>query len=223
MHQLKCRYYLRYCDDFVLLSPEREQLLAWREQIAIWLREQRRLELNAKRQRLRPVSNGVDFLGYIVRSDYWLVRQRVVNHLRVRLREYQAQLVEEDSDCRRYHFDRALLDRLHATLASYLGHLQQANTYHLCQALWEDHPFLARYFDFDPQARTLVCNYLPPRGVRNIRQQYRYYRRRFPDTVLFFQVGRFIEFYQPGDKVTADWLGLAPLSANRRGARYGFP
>jgi hypothetical protein len=27
----------------------------------------------------------------------------------------------------------------------------QANTHHLCQALWRDYPFLAQYFDFDPE------------------------------------------------------------------------
>jgi hypothetical protein len=30
---LKCRHYLRYCDDFVLLSRDRAELLEWRERI----------------------------------------------------------------------------------------------------------------------------------------------------------------------------------------------
>jgi hypothetical protein len=42
-HQLHCRHYLRYCDDFVLLAPEREQLLDWREQIAAYLHDNLRL------------------------------------------------------------------------------------------------------------------------------------------------------------------------------------
>jgi hypothetical protein len=73
-HTLKCRHYLRYCDDFVLLSERRKQLLDWRERIADYLREHLRLELNPKRQKLRPVGDGVDFLGYIVRADYLLAR-----------------------------------------------------------------------------------------------------------------------------------------------------
>jgi hypothetical protein len=68
-------------------------LLDWREQIARYLRENLRLELNPQRQRLHPVSDGVDFLVYIVRADYRLVRQRVVNHLHERLRDYQTRLV----------------------------------------------------------------------------------------------------------------------------------
>lgn len=47
-HQLRCRYYIRYCDDFVLLSPDREELLRWRDQIAAFLRYNLKLELNEK-------------------------------------------------------------------------------------------------------------------------------------------------------------------------------
>jgi hypothetical protein len=42
---------------------------AWRRRIERYLTGERSLELNP-RERLRPVSDGVDFLGYIVRRDY---------------------------------------------------------------------------------------------------------------------------------------------------------
>ena len=79
-HTLKCRHYIRYCDDFVLLSHDPEELREWRERIAGFLRDRLVLELNPHRERLRPVSDGIDFLGYIVRRDYLLVRRRVVNN-----------------------------------------------------------------------------------------------------------------------------------------------
>ena len=62
-----------------------------------------------------------------------------------------------------------------------------------------------------------------PAGVRGVARQYRHFRRRFSGDVLFFQVGRFMEFYQPGDVLIARELGLTGMAANRRGARYGFP
>jgi len=86
-HELRCRHYLRYCDDFVLLGESPEQLEDWRGRIEIYLRDALSLELNP-RQRLAPVANGVDFLGYIVRRDYLLVRRRVVGHLRERLGDF---------------------------------------------------------------------------------------------------------------------------------------
>ena len=103
-HELKCRHYLRYCDDFVLLADSPEQLAEWRGRIEAWLRAALCLELNPK-QLLAPVSNGVNFLGYIVRRDYLLVRRRVVNHLRERLAAFEKLLVTEGPGYRRYRFD----------------------------------------------------------------------------------------------------------------------
>ena len=104
-HTLKCRWYLRYCDDFVLLATSRAQLVEWRDRIEGYLREALRLELNPARERLRPVSDGVDFLGYIVRRDYLLVRRRVVGHLRERLRQFEKALLLDGPGYRRYRFE----------------------------------------------------------------------------------------------------------------------
>lgn len=222
-HELKCRYYLRYCDDFVLLSRDREELLRWREQIETYLRETLKLELNEKRQRLQPVSNGIDFLGYIVQRDYLLVRRRVVNNLRSKLKEYQSLLVKNGRCFMVYRFDDVILDRLAATLSSYLGHFKMADTYNLCISLWMRFPFLLQYFDFDPATIRLERKYKFPRGIRMTSRQYLYYRWRFRGDVLFFQVGRFIEFYHVRDKETSNLLGLSKMRKNNRGARYGFP
>jgi hypothetical protein len=100
----------------VLLSRDREELLAWKEQIEKYLMDKLKLQLNHKRQKLRPVSNGIDFLGYIVRRDYMLVRRRVINNLHAKLREYEALLVKDGQWFRRYFFDEDILDRLMATL-----------------------------------------------------------------------------------------------------------
>jgi hypothetical protein len=48
----------------VVLSPERDELLFLRRLIEGYLRDALGLELNP-RERLRPVSHGIDFLGYL--------------------------------------------------------------------------------------------------------------------------------------------------------------
>lgn len=63
-HRLKCGYYLRYCDDFVMLSEKRDKLLEWKAEVERFLAERLKLRLNEKRQSLQPVSNGINFLGY---------------------------------------------------------------------------------------------------------------------------------------------------------------
>jgi hypothetical protein len=69
-HELKCGAYLRYCDDFVLVAQTAEQLAAWKLWIEAFLADRLLLQLNPARERLRPVSDGVDFLGYIVRPTH---------------------------------------------------------------------------------------------------------------------------------------------------------
>lgn len=38
-HELKCRYYLRYCDDFILLDTDKDKLGKWKEQIRQFLQD----------------------------------------------------------------------------------------------------------------------------------------------------------------------------------------
>ncbi|MEA3643270.1 MAG: hypothetical protein VBE63_25530 [Lamprobacter sp.] len=147
-----------------------------------------------RRERLRPVSDGIDFLGYIVRRDYQLARRRVVTHLHQRLRGFEAELVSTGRYLRRYRFEPLLLDALHANLASYLGHLRQADTFHLREVLWARYDFLRQYFSFDPASARLTRRDQPHKGLTSVCAQYAWFRRAYPDGVL-----------------------------NRRRARYGFP
>jgi len=155
-HQLKCKHYLRYCDDFVLLHSDPEQLLDWKWRIADYLKQSLALELNPTRHRLASISNGVDFLGYIVRRDYLLVRRRVVNHLKVKLDDFQRVLVGDWRGRVCYRFDEELLDKLHATLSSYWGHFRLANSHQLKQSIWKRYSFLEHYFEWQAEDLKIV-------------------------------------------------------------------
>jgi hypothetical protein len=122
-----------------------------------------------------------------------------------------------------HRFDEKLLDELAATLSSYLGHFKLANSRGLLQSLWKRFAFLSEYFAFDKVRWRLVRKHPMPKEIRMVRRQYRYFRWQYPEDVLFFQVGPFMEFYDIGEH---DWiapLGLRRMRWNRRGARYGFP
>ena len=132
-HSLKVHFYIRYVDDFVLLSDNLETLIKWRQDIERFLSEKLLLRLHPKRRKLQPISNGIDFLGYIIRSDYILVRRRVINNLNSRLR----------------HFERlnptSSINALQACVQSYLGHFKWADTYRLMKGL-EKKRMLSDYF-----------------------------------------------------------------------------
>ncbi|MBK5963296.1 hypothetical protein CCR95_04105 [Thiocystis minor] len=222
-HELKCPHYLRYCDDFVLLSPDPDQLSEWRERIREYLWTERLLRLNPTRERLRPLSDGVDFLGYIVRREYRLVRRRVVNALKARLRDARERLVSVREGVAWYRFDAPELERLRAVLASYLGHFQAANTWRLWRGIRAAHPWLDVYFEWDEAARKLQPRDAMPKALTRACQQYAWARGRFPGDALLFQVGAFYEVYDRRDAVLARDLGLRALRENPRHALYGFP
>ena len=219
-HNLKCRYYVRYCDDFLILSPSAEQLRRAKEEIREFLRTRLDLALNEKYERILPVAHGIDILGYIIRPDYLLVRRRVVNNMKTRLEQFKKRLISEQGRLRIVRYDYDLLESLRSVLASYFGHLKWANTYHLRLALLERYGFLKEFFSFDSgRIKPLYrfCEIFP-----RVRSQYLYYANLFKGLAVFFQVGRFYEFYSSSSPIR-DILDLKPVKPNRRGAKYGFP
>jgi len=117
-HSLKACYYIRYVDDFVILSTDREQLFTWQNEIEHFLKEKLNLTLHPRRRKLQPISNGIDFLGYIIRPQYVLVRNRVINSLRAKMREFKNNP-----------------KKLRDSIQSYVGHFRWANSYRLLKKL----------------------------------------------------------------------------------------
>ncbi len=222
-HTLKCRHYVRYCDDFILLSSSRKQLEGWEKAIKVFLASELALELNNTARKLQPISNGINFLGYIVRGDYLLVRRRVIGNLRQKMAFYENVLVSKERGQRIYDFNRETLDKLFAIISSYFGHFKHANSYKLVKAVWLRYSFLSRYFELDPANMKIRRKYVVPGALHTVRRQYSYFQKLFAGDILFFQVGCYFEFYHNESKQVAGLFNLCPLNKNRRDARYGFP
>jgi RNA-directed DNA polymerase len=219
-HTLKWRWYVRYSDDFLLLGDSIQGLEEARERIREFLAGCLDLCLNDRYNRVERVSNGIDFLGYIIRPDYVLVRRRVVNNMRTRLDQIEKRLVSIKNGFQRLRFDYEAVERLRGVVASYFGHLKWADTHRLRLRTLERYGFLKSFFSFENgRIRPLYrfCQVFP-----RVKSQYLYYANCFKGMVVFMQVGRFYEFYSrisPAIRI----LDLKPLKANRRGARFGFP
>ncbi len=129
-HTLKARFYIRYVDDFVLLSDNIDTLIKWRQDIETFLAEKLLLRLHPNRRKLQPISNGIDFLGYIIRRDYILVRRRVINNLKSRLRRF-ARMAQNPANS---------INALRACVQSYLAHFKWADSYNLVKSLGVQNP-----------------------------------------------------------------------------------
>ncbi len=73
-HTLKAKYYVRYADDFVFLSPDREWLLSIGRYVALFLREHLKLELHPDKVSIATFASGVDFLGWVHFPDHRVLR-----------------------------------------------------------------------------------------------------------------------------------------------------
>src|SRR3989338_6011649 len=62
---LKIKYYIRYADDFVVMSRDKEELESLLLKIRIFLKERLRLELHPNKVSISTLASGVDFLGWV--------------------------------------------------------------------------------------------------------------------------------------------------------------
>jgi len=84
-HKLKVKFYLRYIDDFVLLAKTPQELNKWKSEIDLFLQTRLKLYLHPKKIKLQHKSKGIDFLGYLVKPNYFLVRKRIIKSFKRRL------------------------------------------------------------------------------------------------------------------------------------------
>jgi hypothetical protein len=128
--KLKCKYYIRYVDDLVLLGKSRGELKYMRNKISFFLKENLDLELNSKKTKRQSINKGIDFLGYFVKPSYTLIRQRVVKKFK-----YKLCALNQILDSRLKTADPKIL----AMVNSYYGHFKHAFSFNLRRDIWKNH------------------------------------------------------------------------------------
>ncbi len=113
-HKLKAKYYIRYCDDFVILSDNKKQLENYLPLINEFLLNELRLELHPNKVSIETIASGVDFLGWVNFPDHRVLRTKTKNRMFKRLGENDNKPESADS---------------------YLGLLSHGNTYKLSKEI----------------------------------------------------------------------------------------
>ncbi|MBI4098587.1 MAG: RNA-directed DNA polymerase [Candidatus Magasanikbacteria bacterium] len=70
------RYYMRYTDDMIIVHSNPVYLRALIAPIAARLTKERRLMLHPVKMRIRKLSHGIDFLGYVALPHYRVLRTK---------------------------------------------------------------------------------------------------------------------------------------------------
>lgn len=109
--------YVRYMDDFIVVCGSKEQALAMKEHLEVWLKENLHLELNAKTQ-IFPQGQGVNFLGYRVWWSGIKIRHTTVRRIKRKIKVFLR---------RRVAHKAAVMDIV-PTLMSWLGLAKWGNS-----------------------------------------------------------------------------------------------
>lgn len=159
--ELDIKHYIRYVDDFVILANNSKEFNEIKNKISVWLKCNLKLELHPKKFKIQNISKGVDFLGYIIRPHYLLVRKRTVNALKDKLRFFNWLLFPElyDKSKIKKHFETNKLSKMYRrgeieegvkvnhlilnsilqTINSYYGIFGFANSHNLRRNIYTNH------------------------------------------------------------------------------------
>lgn len=112
-HNLKCKHYIRYADDFVFFSDDKSALVALLPLIEDFLLANLKLQLHPGKVFIKTLASSVDFLGWVHFPKHRVLRTATRRRMMARIKEHNTS----------------------ETLQSYLGLLRHGNTYKLKQKL----------------------------------------------------------------------------------------
>ncbi len=122
-HTLRAKYYLRYVDDFVIFHQNKKKLQEYKEDISRFLRKNLLLDLHQQKSKIKPLSRGIDFVGY--RIFYYCVLLRKRN-----LKKMEQKLKEMEQFCKNQVMSKETISQ---TLNGWFGYMNGSNTFLLRQ------------------------------------------------------------------------------------------
>ena len=120
-HELKIKYYARYVDDAVLISRNRDELVNSIDKINQWLQDNRELHLQPNKIRIALITDGINFVGRIIKPFYTTTRPMIVDNAKRSFKNLR------NDPLNAHYFTSA---------NSYLGIFKHSNTYNLRKRLY---------------------------------------------------------------------------------------
>lgn len=131
---LRIKYYVRYMDDIIILHNDKKTLFKWKNKISRFLRERLALDLN-KKTCIRPISQGVEFVGYRI----W--------HNRVALRKSTTLAIKRRLKGVREAYGKSILSFKQATIIfiCYMSMIEHTDSNELKEKIIEDMVFVKKH------------------------------------------------------------------------------
>lgn len=125
-HRLKIKYYLRYCDDFLILGKNKDYLIGLVSSITNFLKDKLESIIHSNKIIIRKYQQGIDFLGYVALPHHRVLRtktkKRMFREVADKHQKLQRGLISQES--------------FNQSLQSYLGVLKHCCGYKIKRKLF---------------------------------------------------------------------------------------
>lgn len=126
-HELRCKGYVRYMDDFLLFGHDKAALKAQGRVLKRWVCHHLRLDVHPDKYRLLRSAAGVDFCGFVVFADGRIrVRSETARRFHRRHRHQLRLAIAGTLD----------FEIVRATVAAWIGHVKHAQSIGLRRAVF---------------------------------------------------------------------------------------
>jgi len=124
-HELKAKNYIRYCDDFVIVSGSREYLECCVIKLKEFCKRELILDIHPNKIIFRKTHQGVDFLGYVMLPHRRILRTKTKNRMLRKLNNLKTS------------FDKGLIAKeyLEQVIQSYIGLLSHCKGENVIQQI----------------------------------------------------------------------------------------
>lgn len=119
---LKCKYYCRYVDDFVIMHKDPHYLNQIHKELTVFLKENLNLELHQNKKLINKIDKGIDFVGFVVKPYRINLRQKTLKRI--------FKIIREQKNNDKWFYEDELV-KFVSTINSYLGMIRNTNGYNL--------------------------------------------------------------------------------------------
>jgi len=183
-HTLKAKQYIRYVDDFVLLHENKNILHKWKVQIEHFLQTKLHLKLKPL-IKIQPISNGINFVGCIIRPTYLLPRNRNVHTVKQTIQKQYSLCLQQHETYRSYSYEP--IQVLIKSLNSHLGYFRHHSHKIILQRIKQHFPFLQLFLNFHSYSVSSYWN----NSLTNFNKQNSFFNRITKPHMLCIQVGKY--------------------------------
>ena len=183
-HKLKIKHYVRYVDDFVILSKSRKELLLLKKETEQFLEKELKLKLKPLII-IKPISSGINFVGYIIKPNYLLPRNRVINNLKNKIKIFKKKNINFLGNIKIIDFKHT--PKIINSINSYLGYLKYTKNKKILIKLKQDNSFLKDFLIFEKNK--VIGRYF--NKINNFQKQYHFFKNNQENTIVFLDVIRY--------------------------------